>query len=49
MDAIVETRILEYHFEERGTQIMKKEDLLAVGEKYESQIAQDRETDAPYR
>jgi NADH-quinone oxidoreductase subunit I len=49
VDAIVETRNFEYHFEERGTQIMKKEDLLAVGEKYESQIAQDRETDAPYR
>ena len=26
VDAIVETRIFEYHFEERGTQIMKKEE-----------------------
>ncbi len=49
VDAIVETRNFEYHFENRGEQIMRKEDLLAVGEKYEQQIAQDREVDAQYR
>ena len=49
VDAIVETRQFEYHFEERGTQIMHKQDLLAVGEKYEEQIAADRMTDARYR
>jgi len=49
VDAIVETRNFEYHFENRGEQIMRKEDLLAVGEKYEQQIAQDRKADAPYR
>ena len=49
VDAIVETRVFEYHFEERGTQIMHKQDLLAVGEKYEEQIAADRLADARYR
>ncbi len=36
VDSIVETRVYEYHFEERGEQIMTKEKLLAVGDKYES-------------
>ena len=49
VDAIVETRIFEYHFEERGQQIMTKDMLLAVGDKYEAQIAADRAADAPYR
>lgn len=49
VDAIVETRNFEYHFEQRGAQIMKKEDLLAIGEKYEQQIAQDREIDSVYK
>lgn len=49
VDAIVETRVFEYHFEERGTQIMTKQNLLAVGEKYEKQIAEDRMADARYR
>ena len=39
----------EYHFENRGEQIMNKEKLLAVGDKYEAQIAADRREDAPYR
>lgn len=49
VDAIVETRNFEYHFENKGEQIMNKQDLLAIGEEYEEQIAQDRETDAVYR
>lgn len=49
VDSIVETRIFEYHFEHRGEQIMTKEKLLAVGEKYEQQIATDRAADAPFR
>ncbi len=49
VDSIVETRIYEYHFEERGQQIMTKEKLLAIGDKYEAQIAADRAADAPYR
>jgi NADH-quinone oxidoreductase subunit I len=49
VDSIVETRIFEYHFENRGEQIMTKEKLLAVGDRYEAEIAADRAADAPYR
>jgi len=49
VDSIVETRVFEYHFENRGENIMDKQKLLAIGDKYESQIAADREADAPYR
>ena len=49
VDSIVETRILEYHGEKRGDLIYTKEMLLAVGDRYEEQIAKDREADARYR
>ena len=49
VDAIVETRIHEYHMEERGENIMSKERLLAVGDKYEAMIAADKASDADYR
>jgi len=49
VDSIVETRIYEYHFEQRGENIMTKQQLLAVGDKYEKQIAADRTQDAAYR
>ena len=49
VDSIVETRNFEYHFEKRGENIMTKQDLLAVGDKYEKQIAADRAQDAAYR
>lgn len=49
VDSIVETRIFEYHFENRGENIVNKQQLLAIGDKYEDQIAADREADAPYR
>ncbi|MEC9315127.1 MAG: NADH-quinone oxidoreductase subunit NuoI [Pseudomonadota bacterium] len=49
VDSIVETRQFEFHFEERGDHIITKDKLLAVGDKYEKQIAADREADAPYR
>ena len=42
VDAIVETRIFEYHFEERGENILKKGDLLKIGDKYESEILADQ-------
>ena len=45
----METRIFEYHMENRGENIMTKDKLLAVGEKYEATIAADRAADAPYR
>ncbi|MDD3447824.1 MAG: NADH-quinone oxidoreductase subunit NuoI [Gammaproteobacteria bacterium] len=49
VDSIVETRIFEYHFEKRGEQIMTKDKLLAIGDRFEAQIAADRAADAPYR
>jgi len=49
VDAIVETRIFEYHMEKRGENIMTKDKLLAVGEKYEAMIAADKLADSQYR
>jgi NADH-quinone oxidoreductase subunit I len=49
VDAIVETRIHEYHMENRGENIMTKDKLLAVGERFEAMIAADKAADAPYR
>ncbi len=49
VDAIVETRIFEYHFEKRGENIMTKDKLLAIGDKLEKQIAADRMQDARFR
>ena len=42
VDSIVETRLLEYHGERRGDLLYTKEMLLAVGDRYEAQIAADR-------
>ena len=39
VDAIVETRIHEYHMENRGENIMTKDKLLAVGERYDALIS----------
>jgi NADH-quinone oxidoreductase subunit I len=49
VDSIVETRHYEYHFEQRGENIMTKDKLLAIGDKFEAQIAADRTADARYR
>ena len=49
VDAIVETRIHEYHMEARGENIMTKDKLLAIGDKYEAMIAADKAADAAYR
>ena len=49
VDAVVETRIFEYHGEKRGDLYYTKQMLLANGDRYEDQIAQDRQTDAAYR
>ncbi len=49
VDSIVETGVYEYHFEERGENIMTKEKLLAIGDKYEEDIARARAADAAYR
>jgi len=49
VDAIVETRIYEYHMENRGENIMTKDKLLAIGERYEAMIAADRAVDSRFR
>ena len=49
VDSIVETRVFEYAFENRGENIMTKEMLLEMGDKHEAQIAADRTADAAYR
>jgi len=49
VDAIVETRLFEYHMENRGENIMSKDKLLAVGERYEAMIAADKAADARYK
>ena len=49
VDSIVETSIFEFHFENRGEHVIHKEQLLAIGDKYEKQLAADRAADAKYR
>ena len=49
VDSIVETHVLEYHGEKRGDLYFTKEMLLAVGDRYETEIAARRAADAKYR
>jgi len=49
VDSIVETHVLEYHGEKRGDLYYTKEMLLAVGDRYEADIAAAREADAKFR
>ena len=49
VDSIVETHIHEYHFDQRGQNILTKPQLLAIGDRLESEIAERRAADAPYR
>ena len=49
VDAIVETHVLEYHGERRGDLYYTKDMLLAVGDKYEQEIAAARADDSTYR
>ncbi len=49
VDAIVETRVFEYHGESRGDLYYTKSMLLANGDRLEEQIAKDRAADAKYR
>ena len=49
VDAIIETRVFEYHGEARGDLYYTKPMLLANGDRYETQIAADRAGDAKYR
>ena len=49
VDSIVETGFLEYHMEERGENIVNKQQLLAIGDRFEAEIAAAREQDAAFR
>ena len=49
VDSIVETRIFEYHGEKRGDLLLTKSKLLEIGDKYEKEIAADRQQDAKFR
>ena len=49
VDAIVETHIHEYHFDQRGQNILTKPQLMAIGDRLESEIAERRAADAPFR
>jgi NADH-quinone oxidoreductase subunit I len=49
VDSIVETSFHEYHFENRGENIVTKPQLLAIGDRFEARIAAERRQDAPYR
>jgi len=49
VDAIVLTERGDYHFEQRGKQILTKEALLELGDRYENDIAKNREEEEKYR
>lgn len=49
VDSIVETNTLEYHGEKRGDLYFTKDMLLAIGDRYEADIAANRAVDAKYR
>jgi len=49
VDSIVETDIHEFHFESRGETVYTKPMLLAIGDKYEAEIAAARGEDAAFR
>jgi NADH-quinone oxidoreductase subunit I len=49
VDSIVETNQHEFHFESRGETVYTKPMLLAIGDRYEAEIARDRELDARFR
>ncbi len=49
VDSIVETNIHEYHMEHNSERIVDKTKLLAIGDRFEAEIAASRAADAPYR
>ena len=49
VDSIVLTDMGDYHFEHRGENILTKEKLLAIGDKYEVSIAKNRQAEKEYR
>jgi NADH-quinone oxidoreductase subunit I len=49
VDAVVMTRFHDFHFEQRGEQVIHKLDLLKLGDRFEKEIATDRQTESKYR
>ena len=49
VDSIVLTDVLEFHMEEREESVVTKPQLLAIGDRFEEQIAANRRQDAAYR
>ena len=49
VDSIVETHVLEYHFDKRVQNVVTKPQLLAIGDRLEAEIAERRAADAAYR
>jgi NADH-quinone oxidoreductase subunit I len=49
VDSIVLTHIHEFHFEVRGEHIVNKQQLLAIGDRLEAEIAERRALDSAYR
>ena len=49
VDSIVLTGELEFHMEECSERVVDKQQLLALGDRFESEIAAAREQDAAYR
>ena len=49
VDSIVETHVLEYHFDTRGQNIVTKPQLLAIGDRLEAELAERRAADAAFR
>ncbi len=49
VDSIVLTDIHEFHMEKNSERLIDKQGLLELGDKYETEIAEARRQDAPYR
>jgi len=49
VDSIVETSFHEFHVENRGEHVVTKQQLLAIGDRCEAQIAAERRQDAAFR
>jgi NADH-quinone oxidoreductase subunit I len=49
VDSIVLTKMADYHITDRGQNILTKDKLLAIGDKYEKEIARDRGEDMKFR
>jgi NADH-quinone oxidoreductase subunit I len=49
VDSIVLTDMSDFHIANRPDDILTKEKLLAIGDRYEAQIAKTKEQDKPYR